>query len=77
MGKELGKTTWLPVIQRTSTRTLVDEFGSINDVNSESVKTMGLFEKGLGISTTTSFKLMKSMKGVSGLTIGASIIRFD
>ena len=47
---------------------LVDEFGSINDVNSESVKTMGLFEKGLGISTTTSAKLMKSMKGVSGLT---------
>ena len=47
---------------------LVDEFGSINDVNSESVKTMGLFEKGLGISITTSAKLMKSMKGVSGLT---------
>ena len=52
---------------------IVDEFGSLNDVSADTVKAMGSFEKGLGISMSTSAKLMKNMQSVSGLTQEQSI----
>lgn len=52
---------------------IVDEFGSLNDVSADTVKAMGSFEKGLGISMSTSAKLMKNMQTVSGLTQEQSI----
>lgn len=43
---------------------LAEEFGSIDKVSNETVKTLGRFEKGLGISATSSAKVMKTLEGL-------------